>query len=98
MSEIQNKINTLIENREKAREFLKQVQRGDYFQMAADYYYGVGAHSMLFIADYDPETDSDLVVTPDPEGFYNPEVFEGMDGVYVLCLCFLSEENPPLAQ
>ena len=46
------------ENREKAREFLKQVQRGDYFQMAADYYYGVGAHSMLFIADYDPETDS----------------------------------------
>ena len=32
--------------------------RGDYFQMAADYYYGVGAHSMLFIADYDPETDS----------------------------------------
>lgn len=47
---------------------------------------------------YDPETDSDLVVTPDPEGFYNPEIFEGMDGVYVLCLCFLSEENPPLAQ
>ena len=46
------------ENRENAREFLKQVQRGDYFQMAADYYYGVGAHSMLFIADYDPETDS----------------------------------------
>ena len=46
------------ENREKAREFLKQVKRGDYFQMAANYYYGVGAHSMLFIADYDPETDS----------------------------------------
>ena len=46
------------ENREKARVFLKQVQRGDYFQMAADYYYGVGAHSMLFIADYDPEADS----------------------------------------
>ena len=47
---------------------------------------------------YDPETDSDLVVTPDPEGFYNPEIFEGLDNVYVLCLCFLSEENPPLAQ
>lgn len=46
------------ENREKARDFLKQVKRGDYFQMAANYYYGVGAHSMLFIADYDPETDS----------------------------------------
>ena len=46
---------------------------------------------------YDPETDSGEVVSADPEGFYNPEVFEGMDGVYVLCLCFLSEENPPLA-
>lgn len=47
---------------------------------------------------YDPETDSGEVVSADPEGFYNPEIFEGMDGVYVLCLCFLSEENPPLAQ
>lgn len=46
------------ENREKARAFLRQAQRGDYFQMAANYYYGVGAHSMIFIADYDPETDS----------------------------------------
>ena len=47
---------------------------------------------------YDPETDSGEVISADPEGFYNPEIFEGMDGVYVLCLCFLSEENPPLAQ
>lgn len=46
------------ENRRKAREFLMQVQRGDYFQMAAKYYYGTGAHSMMFIEDYDPETDS----------------------------------------
>ncbi len=46
------------ENRRLAREFLQQVQRGDYFQMAANYYYGVGAHSMVFIDDYDPETDS----------------------------------------
>ena len=46
------------ENRENAREFLKQVKRGDYFQMAAKYYYGTGAHSMIFIADYDAETDS----------------------------------------
>ena len=45
------------ENRELAREFLQQVQRGDYFQMAANYYYGVGAHSMIFTADYDPQTD-----------------------------------------
>ena len=46
------------ENRQKAREFLMQVKRGDYFQMAAKYYYGTGAHSMIFIADYDPETDT----------------------------------------
>ena len=46
------------ENRQKAREFLMQVQRGDYFQMAAKYYYGTGAHSMIFIEGYDPETDS----------------------------------------
>ena len=49
---------SMEENREKAREFLKQVRRGDYFQMAANYYYGVGAHSLVFIADYDPATDS----------------------------------------
>ena len=35
-----------------------QAQRGDYFQMAANYYYGIGAHSMIFIDDYDPETDT----------------------------------------
>ncbi len=46
------------ENRRAAREFLKQVRRGDYFQMAANYYYGIGAHSMIFIADYNPETDT----------------------------------------
>lgn len=46
------------ENRQNARQFLMQVQRGDYFQMAANYYYGVGAHSMIFSADYDPQTDS----------------------------------------
>ena len=46
------------ENRKNAREFLMQVKRGDYFQMAAKYYYGTGAHSMMFIADYDPDTDT----------------------------------------
>ena len=46
------------ENREDARAFLKQVKRGDYFQMAANYYYGIGAHSMIFTEDYDPATDS----------------------------------------
>lgn len=46
------------ENREDARAFLMQVQRGDYFQMAANYYYGIGAHSMIFTGDYDADTDS----------------------------------------
>lgn len=46
------------ENREKAREFMRQVQRGDFFQMSAKYYYGTGAHSLVFSADYDAETDS----------------------------------------
>lgn len=46
------------ENWQDAREFLKQVKRGDYFQMAANYYYGIGAHSMIFTQDYDPATDS----------------------------------------
>ena len=45
------------ENRERAREFLKQAKKGDFFQMRANYYYGIGAHSMMFSADYDPETD-----------------------------------------
>ena len=49
---------TKEENRALAREFLMQVERGDYFQMAANYYYGVGAHSMVFSADYNPETDT----------------------------------------
>lgn len=49
---------TKEENRQLAREFLIQVQRGDYFQMAANYYYGIGAHSMVFTADYDAETDT----------------------------------------
>lgn len=42
------------ENKEAARELMMQVQRGDYFQMSADYYYGKGAHSLVFISDYDP--------------------------------------------
>ena len=46
------------ENREKAREFMKQVQRGDFFQMSARYYYGTGAHSLVFSADYDAASDS----------------------------------------
>ncbi len=49
---------TYEENLEIAKEFMRQVKRGDYFQMAADYYYGVGAHSAIMIADWNPETDT----------------------------------------
>ena len=44
------------ENMELAMEFMRQAQRGDYFQMSADYEYGVGAHSAIMLS-YDPETD-----------------------------------------
>ena len=46
------------ENKQNAREFMQQVQKGDYFQMSADYYYGVGAHSLIFTKDYNAESDS----------------------------------------
>ncbi len=44
------------ENFRLACEFMRQAQRGDFFQMSADYEYGVGAHSAIMMA-YDPETD-----------------------------------------
>lgn len=44
------------ENLEKAKEFMRQAQRGDFFQMSADYEYGVGAHSAVMMG-YDPEKD-----------------------------------------
>ena len=39
-----------------ACDFMRQAQRGDYFQMSADYEYGVGAHSAIMLS-YDPDTD-----------------------------------------
>ncbi len=46
------------ENMERALDFMRQVRRGDYFQMSAEYYYGVGAHSAIMIADYDPDANT----------------------------------------
>ena len=46
------------ENMERAVSFMREVKKGDYFQMSADYQYGKGAHSAIMIADYDPETDT----------------------------------------
>lgn len=44
------------ENMALACDFMRQVQRGDFFQMSADYYYGVGAHSAIMLG-YDAEKD-----------------------------------------
>ena len=46
------------ENMERAVAFMREVKRGDYFQMSADYEYGVGAHSAIMISDYDPDTNT----------------------------------------
>lgn len=44
------------ENLEKAMDFMRQAQRGDFFQMSAKYEYGTGAHSAIMLG-YDAETD-----------------------------------------
>ena len=43
---------------ELALEFMRQVKKGDYFQMSAQYEYGTGAHSAIMISDYDLETNT----------------------------------------
>ena len=45
------------ENRAACRQVLESVKSGDFFQMAGNYYYGNGPHSLLFIADYNVATD-----------------------------------------
>ena len=44
------------ENMALAMDFMRQVQRGDFFQMSADYEYGVGAHSAIMLG-YDAAND-----------------------------------------
>ena len=44
------------ENLKLACEFMRQAQRGDFFQMSADYEYGVGAHSAIMLF-YDAASD-----------------------------------------
>ena len=46
------------ENRELALAFMREVKRGDYFQMTAKYSHGTGAHSAIMISDYNPQTDT----------------------------------------
>lgn len=47
---------TYEENLAIAMEFMRQAQRGDFFQMSAKYEYGTGAHSAIMMG-YDAETD-----------------------------------------
>lgn len=44
------------ENFQLACDFMRQAQRGDYFQMSAKYEYGTGAHSAIMLG-YDAEAD-----------------------------------------
>lgn len=44
------------ENMALACDFMRQAQRGDFFQMSAEYYYGTGAHSAIMLG-YDAEND-----------------------------------------
>lgn len=44
------------ENFQLACDFMRQVQRGDFFQMSADYRYGTGAHSAIMLG-YDAAAD-----------------------------------------
>lgn len=44
------------ENMAEALDFLRQVKRGDFFQMTASYSAGTGAHSAIMTEDFDPET------------------------------------------
>ncbi len=44
------------DNLELAKAFMRKVQRGDYFQMSAEYEYGVGAHSAIMLS-WDQEKD-----------------------------------------
>jgi len=45
------------ENAQIAFDMLKQVQKGDFFQMVGYYGGGNGPHSLFFITDYDPVSD-----------------------------------------
>ena len=51
-----DKDKTKEENFALACEFMRQAQRGDFFQMSAQYEYGTGAHSAIMLG-YDPATD-----------------------------------------
>lgn len=58
------------ENMELAMEFMRQAQRGDFFQMSAQYEYGTGAHSAIMLG-YDAETDEIHWMDSNMRGYKN---------------------------
>ena len=60
------------ENLELACEFMRQAQRGDFFQMTADYEYGMGAHSAIMMG-YDPVNDEIHWMDSNMRGYKNSQ-------------------------
>lgn len=58
------------ENLELAMAFMRQAQRGDFFQMNADYEYGTGPHSAIMLG-YDAETDEIHWMDSNMRGYKN---------------------------
>lgn len=58
------------ENLEMAMAFMRQAQRGDFFQMNADYEYGTGPHSAIMLG-YDAETDEIHWMDSNMRGYKN---------------------------
>ncbi|MGN0793431.1 MAG: hypothetical protein ACI4MG_03030 [Aristaeellaceae bacterium] len=63
---------TMEENFRLACDFMRQVQRGDFFQMSADYEYGVGAHSAIMMG-YDAQTDEIHWMDSNMRGYKNSQ-------------------------
>ncbi len=61
------------ENYTLATQFMQEVQRGDFFQMSAEYKYGLDAHSLIFMSDYDPATNTVHWTDSNMRGFAKDE-------------------------
>ena len=60
------------DNFEAACDFMRQAQRGDFFQMSAEYEYGTGAHSAIMMG-YDPVTDEIHWMDSNMRGYKNSQ-------------------------
>ncbi len=49
---------TKEENAALAREMMESIEAGDFFQMTGYFVGGSGAHSLVFMSDYDPQSDN----------------------------------------